>query len=99
MSLNIFPFALNVCAGQSLHFSNSLALFFSCSNADATTSALGMSRSSATEKRVDLFREAVEPQFDSRCAKLDAGSINDHARHVAYKFAVLGDRQRRGNGS
>src|SRR5258708_16954184 len=57
--LNIFPFALNVCAGQSLHFSNSLALFFSCSNADATTSALGMSRSAATEKHVDLFRREM----------------------------------------
>jgi len=49
MSLNIFPFALNVCAGHSFHFSNSLALFFSCSNADASTSARGMSGSAATE--------------------------------------------------
>src|SRR5258708_26145615 len=56
VSLNIFPFALNECAGQSLHFSNSLALFFSCSNADATTSALGMSRFAATEKHVDSER-------------------------------------------
>src|SRR6266436_1146995 len=49
-------FAQNECAGQSLHFSNSFALFFSCSNADATTSALGMSRSAATEKHVDSER-------------------------------------------
>src|SRR5260370_34616786 len=61
--LNIFALALNVCAGQSLHFSNSLPLFFSCSNADATTSALGLSRSTATHKRVDLLRAGVEPQF------------------------------------
>src|SRR5260370_21587365 len=51
--LNIFPFALHVYPRSSLHFSNSLALFFSCSNADATTSALGMSGSVATEKHVD----------------------------------------------
>src|SRR6266852_4089851 len=54
--LNIFPFALNVYPRSSLHFSNSLALFFSCSNADATTSALGISRSAATEKHVDSER-------------------------------------------
>src|ERR1700737_4583539 len=59
VSLNIFPFALNECAGQSLHFSNRLALFFSCSNADATTSALGMSRSAATEKHVDSERGEI----------------------------------------
>src|SRR6202022_3726608 len=52
--LNIFPFALNVYPGCFLHFLNSLGLFFSCSNADATTSALGMSGSVAPEKHVDL---------------------------------------------
>jgi hypothetical protein len=52
--LNISPFALKVDPGCFLHFLNSLGLFFSCSNADATTSALGMSGSAATEKHVDL---------------------------------------------
>jgi len=46
--LNIFPFALKVHPRRSLHFSNNLGLFFSSSNADATTSALGISRSVAT---------------------------------------------------
>ena len=57
--LNIFPFALNVYPCSSLHFSNSLGLFFSCSNADATTSALGMSGSAATEKHVDSERGEI----------------------------------------
>src|SRR5690349_681651 len=54
-SLNIFPFALNVYPGRFLHFLKSFGLFFRCSNADATTSALGMSGSLATEKHVDLL--------------------------------------------
>ncbi len=53
-SLNTFPFALNVDPGCFLHCLKSLGLFFRCSNADATTSALGMSGSAATEKHVDL---------------------------------------------
>src|SRR5260221_14548238 len=52
--LNFFPFALNVFPGRFLHFLNSLGLLFSCNNADAITSALGMSGSVATEKHVDL---------------------------------------------
>src|SRR5712671_225659 len=59
MSLNIVPSALNVCAGHSFHFSNSLALFLSCSNAHAITSALGMSGSAATEKHVDSERGEI----------------------------------------
>src|SRR6476661_3972441 len=55
----MFPSALKIYAGQSLHFSNRIALFFSCSNADATTSALGMSRSAATEKHVDSKRGKI----------------------------------------
>src|SRR6266404_3767594 len=55
-SLNIFPFALNVSPCCFLHFLNSRGLLFSCSSADATTSALGMSGSVATEKHVDLQR-------------------------------------------
>src|SRR2546425_6692954 len=51
--LNIFPFALNGYPRSSLHFSNNLALFFSCSNADATASALGMVVSPGKEKHVD----------------------------------------------
>jgi hypothetical protein len=54
VSLNIFPLALKTYPCRFLHFLNSLGLFFSCSNADATTSALGMSGSVATEKHVDL---------------------------------------------
>src|SRR5256885_9472157 len=46
--VNILPFALNVYPCSSLHLSNSLASFFSCSNADATASAPGMSGSAAT---------------------------------------------------
>src|SRR5258708_40159409 len=42
-----------------LHFSNSRGLFFSCSNADATASALGMSGSAATEKHVDSERGEI----------------------------------------
>src|SRR5438876_4002866 len=57
--LNIFPFALNVYPCSSLHFSNSLGLFFSCSNADATASAPGMSESAATEKHVDSPRREI----------------------------------------
>src|SRR6266850_257378 len=57
--LNIFPFALNVYPCSSLHFSNSLGLFFSCSNADATASAPGMSGSAATEKHVDSLRREI----------------------------------------
>src|SRR6266478_2470091 len=57
--LNIFPFALNVYPRSSLHFSNSLALFFSCSNADATASASGMSGSAATQKHVDSPRVEI----------------------------------------
>ena len=53
-SLNTFPSALNVDPRCFLHFLNSLGLFFRCSNADATTSALGMSGSAAIEKHVDL---------------------------------------------
>src|SRR5258708_32684536 len=52
--LNLFPFALKVYPGCFLHFLNSLGLFFSCSNADSTTSALGMSGSVAIEKHVYL---------------------------------------------
>ena len=52
--LNSFPFALNVNPGCFFHFLNSLGLFFSCSKAEAITSALGMSASAATEKHVDL---------------------------------------------
>ena len=57
--LNIFPLALNVYPCSSLHFSNSLGLFFSCSNADATASAPGMSESAATEKHVDSPRREI----------------------------------------
>ena len=56
-SLNIFPFALNVYPGCFLHFLNSFGLFFRCSSADATASALGMSAFLATEKHVDLWCE------------------------------------------
>ena len=52
--LNICPSALNVYPCISLHCLNNPGLFFSCSNADATTSALGMSGSVAIEKHVDL---------------------------------------------
>ncbi len=57
--LNISPFALKVYPGCFLHFLNSLGLFFSWSNADATTSALGMSGCAATEKHVDLPRREI----------------------------------------
>jgi hypothetical protein len=46
--LNIFPFALKVHPRRSRHLSNNLGLFFNSSKADATTSALGISRSVAT---------------------------------------------------
>ena len=45
---NSFPFALNVSPGRSSHFSNSRGLFFRCSNAEATTSACGVSGSATT---------------------------------------------------
>src|SRR6266849_133598 len=53
--LNIFPLALSVYPCSSLHLSNSLGLFFSCSNADATASAPGMFGSVATEKHVSSY--------------------------------------------
>jgi hypothetical protein len=53
---NSFPFALNVSPGRSSHFSNSRGLFFRCSNAEATTSACGVSGSATTEKHVDSPR-------------------------------------------
>ena len=43
MSPQISPFALNGSPWRSLHFSKSRGLFFSCSNADATISARGIS--------------------------------------------------------
>jgi len=64
--LNIFPFALNVDPGCFLHFLNSLGLFFSCSKADATTSALGISGSVTTEKHVALpWSEVTRTKLES----------------------------------
>src|SRR6266481_1376299 len=57
--LNIFPLALNLFPCRSPPLSNSLGLFFSCSNADATASAPGMSGSVATEKHVDSPRREI----------------------------------------
>jgi hypothetical protein len=51
----IFPFALNRYPGRFLHLLNSRGLFFNCSKAYATRSALGKSGSVATEKQVDLL--------------------------------------------
>src|ERR1700730_5921061 len=59
VSPNLCPFALNVSPCRCLHFSNSRGLFFSCSNADATASALGMPGSAATEKHVDSERGEI----------------------------------------
>ena len=70
--LNIFPFALNVYPCSSLHFSNSLGLFFSCSNADATASAPGMSESATTEKHVDSPRREIRRtnlEFTRKCLR------------------------------
>ncbi len=62
--LNIFPLALNGYPRSCLHFSNNLGLFLSCSKAEATTSALGMSGSAATEKQVaSLRRDITRPNL------------------------------------
>ena len=50
----MFQVSSLVDPGCFLHFLNSLGSFFRCRNADATTSALGMSGSAATEKHADL---------------------------------------------
>ena len=56
VSPNSFPFALNVSPGRSRHFSNRRGLFFRCSNAEATTSACGISGYATTEKHADSPR-------------------------------------------
>jgi hypothetical protein len=50
--LNILPLALKLYPCQFLHFLDNFGLFFSCNNADATTSAWGMPGSAVTEKHV-----------------------------------------------